>query len=121
MSSIEKQLYDVSNDAWRDLFEKEDRENLPKMMVRFLNDQRFTAEWFRRQLAERDATGADSVIGYIAEGKMEEDPRAAMIARREYDAFLIANGAPDAAGVDDFLISFYSHLGKTWQEAGIST
>jgi hypothetical protein len=121
MSSIEKQLYDVSNDAWRALLEKEDRENLPKMMERFLDDQRFTAEWFRKQLTDRDSTGADSVIGYIAEGKMEENPRAAMIARREYDAFLIANGAPDAAGVDAFLILFYSYLGKKWKEAGIET
>lgn len=118
--SVQEELRVLSVAAHRELLDREEREGRPALMESFLSEQRFAARWVREQISERDSTPADAVLGFLADGKMDDEPRAAIVARREYDAFLLRYGAPRPEDVVEYLLSFYLELGRAWREASVA-
>lgn len=118
--TTQENLHALSDAAHRDLLDREEKDEMPALMGVFLSEQRFAAEWVRGQVSERDSIPSDPVLGFIAGGRMDDDPRAAMVARREYDSFLIRYEPPRPEDVVEYLLSFYLELGRAWREAGVA-
>jgi uncharacterized protein YbjQ (UPF0145 family) len=111
---------DLSDETWREAVLKEEAAAIPRDMERFLDEQATMAKALRRLTAERDSSGADEVIGFIADGGLEKNARAAMVTKREYATLLrrYVDVSPDQ--VVDVLIGFYSTLALALQNAGVA-
>jgi hypothetical protein len=110
---------DLSDDAWADAVEREDKGALVREMDSFIESQGMVARFVRGMSAGRDNTGADDVIGFLAGGGLEKDCAAATVMLREYAA-LVRDWVPFPAGeIFDKMIAFYQRLGVALKAAGV--
>ena len=71
-------------------------------------------------VADRGSVGADELIGFIADGGLSKDAMTAMVALREYSAFVVSTDHITGDTVLDSLIGFYASLDRALQSAGIA-
>ncbi len=110
---------DLSDEAWRKVAQAAQEEQDIQMLVSFVEGQQATARGIRRVLADRDSTGADDIIGFIAEGGLLRDPDAAIIAMREYNAFL-REGPIRGGDVVERMLDFYQRLQTAFRKARLA-
>ncbi len=111
---------DLSDEAWRKVEAKAQEEQDIQMLVSFVEGQQAAARGIRRVLEDRDSTGADDIIGFIAEGGLLRDPDAAIIAMREYGSFLREGGPIRVGDIVERYLSFYARLQVAFQRARLA-
>ena len=108
---------DLSDEGWRKVEAKAQEERDIRALISFVEGQRATALAFA--IADRGCTGADDIMGFIAEGGLLRDPDAAIIAMREYSAFL-REGPIRVGDVVERMLDFYQRLQTAFRKARLA-
>ena len=110
---------DLSDEAWRKVEAKAQEENDIRALISFVEGQQATARGVRSLIADRGCTGADEIMAFIAEGGLLRDPDAALVAMREYNAFL-REGPIRGGDVVERMLDFYQRLQTAFRKARLA-